>query len=309
MTSFWGELKRRNVVRVAVAYVIIAWLILQVGDTLAPALRLTDRVNTVLAFFLILGFPMALFFAWAFELTPEGIKKEKDVDRSESVTHLTGRKLDYLIIGVLMVALGYFAYDKFVTNPTQKEVLTHTASRADQVTESSATDRAIAVLPLVVIMDSHHPSRVYDDDTVIAGGTNADVVSDILLDLPIRRQKEAVSPEWHRDEEILGFRPDLIIIHYSAFRQNYDAGPRSRLRLLIEYFADTDTQFLIYGRRDGAWLQEAMTELLSQLASDQPGLLGRVHVFGLLDHGGPSWRDPAIAASFKLFVKRILALA
>ncbi len=105
MASVWGELKRRNVVRVAIAYVIIAWLILQVGDTLAPALRLTNWVNTVLAFFLILGFPLAIFFAWAYELTPEGLKKEIDVDRAKSMTHVTGRKLDFAIIGLLAMAL------------------------------------------------------------------------------------------------------------------------------------------------------------------------------------------------------------
>ncbi len=133
MASVWGELKRRNVVRVAIAYLIIAWLILQVGDTLASALRLADWVNTVLAFFLILGFPMALFFAWAFELTPEGLKKEKDVDRSRTITHVTGRKLDFVIIGLLAVALGYFVYDKFVAGPV----------------EPQDSAKSIAVLPFV----------------------------------------------------------------------------------------------------------------------------------------------------------------
>jgi TolB-like protein/Flp pilus assembly protein TadD len=109
MGQFFEELKRRNVFRVAIAYVIVAWLILQVGDALAPALRLPDWVNTLLAFFLILGLPIALIFAWAFELTPEGLKREKDVDRSESITHITGRKFDFIIIGTMAVALIYFA--------------------------------------------------------------------------------------------------------------------------------------------------------------------------------------------------------
>ena len=114
MTSVWDELKRRNVIKVAIAYVIVAWLTLQIGDTLGPALRLPEAVNTALAFFLILGFPLAVFFAWAFELTPEGIKKEKDVDRSQSITHVTGRKLDFIIIGVMAFAIAYFLADKFV---------------------------------------------------------------------------------------------------------------------------------------------------------------------------------------------------
>jgi hypothetical protein len=65
MTSLFNELKRRNVIRVAIAYVVIAWIVLQVGETLAPALHLPEWVDSLLAFFLILGFPIALFFAWA----------------------------------------------------------------------------------------------------------------------------------------------------------------------------------------------------------------------------------------------------
>ncbi len=115
--SLYNELKRRNVFKVVIAYVIVAWLLLQVSDTLVPALHLPDWFHSGVAFVLILGFPVAIIFAWAFELTPEGLKKEKDVDRSESITHITSRKLDFVVIGLLVVALGYFAYDKFVLDP------------------------------------------------------------------------------------------------------------------------------------------------------------------------------------------------
>ena len=143
-----SELRRRNVFRVAIAYVIIAWLILQVGDTLAPALHLGEWVNSALVFFLILGFPIALFFAWAFELTPEGLKKEKEVDRSESITHLTGRKIDYLIIAALILALSYFTFDKFVLDPARDAELVQatTNSVTEQAAKTSASDRSIAVL-------------------------------------------------------------------------------------------------------------------------------------------------------------------
>jgi TolB-like protein len=103
--SFYEELKRRSVFRVAIAYVVIAWLILQVGDTLAPALYLPDSINTVLAYFLILGFPLAIFLAWAYELTPGGLKREKDIDRSQPGTHTTNNKLYFTIIGLLVVSL------------------------------------------------------------------------------------------------------------------------------------------------------------------------------------------------------------
>jgi len=141
-----AELKRRNVFRVAIAYVIVAWLVLQVGDTLAPALQLGEWVNTLLAFFLILGFPIALIFAWAFELTPEGIKKEKDVDRSQSVTQQTGKKVDRLIITVLVMAVAFFAFDKFVLDPSRDAELIEAAAQT-AAEEQAIEHNSIAVLP------------------------------------------------------------------------------------------------------------------------------------------------------------------
>ena len=157
--SLFKELKRRNVFKVAAAYIIVGWLIMQAGEVMGPALHLPEWVNSLLAFFLILGFPLALFFAWAYELTPEGIKKEKDIDRSQSVTHVTGRKLDYLIIAVLVVALGYFAFDKFVFQPSRDAELVQATTEAvtDQVTTEpealAVSDNSIAVLPFVNMSD------------------------------------------------------------------------------------------------------------------------------------------------------------
>ena len=132
--SLFAELKRRNVFRVGIAYIVLAWLLLQVGDTLAPALRLPEWVNSALAFFLILGFPLAIFFAWAFEMTPEGLKLEKDVDREKSITPQTGRKLDRTIIALLVVALGYFVWQsQKVPEP--------------ELAERVAGQESIAVLP------------------------------------------------------------------------------------------------------------------------------------------------------------------
>ena len=133
--SLLTELKRRNVFRVGGAYLVLAWLLLQIGETLAPALHLPEWVNSALAFFLILGFPLALFFAWAFELTPEGLKLEKHVDRDESITPQTGRKLDRTIIILLVVALGYFIWQS-VKSPVPEEVVATVAG-----------EPSIAVLP------------------------------------------------------------------------------------------------------------------------------------------------------------------
>jgi len=139
--SFFDELKRRNVFKVAAAYIIVGWLIMQAGEVMGPALNLPDWVNSMLAFFLILGFPPALIFAWAFEMTPEGLKKERNVDRSQSIVQLTSRKLDFAIIGMLAVALAYFVYEK-----SSSPVIVEQINESDSTTAESIQP-SIAVLP------------------------------------------------------------------------------------------------------------------------------------------------------------------
>ena len=170
------------------------------------------------------------------------------------------------------------------------------------------TPRPPAAEPLVVLMDSPHPARVYDEETRAANATNADVLSDILLDLPIRRQRESIGPDWHRDEEILQFEPELIVIHYSGFRQEDGSGPRERLKLLISYFVESDTRFLVYSRAYEEDLEQNMENLLADLAVGHPGLMSRIGVFGLNDYGPPSWLNPLTANPLKLRVMEILGL-
>jgi TolB-like protein/Tfp pilus assembly protein PilF len=165
--SFFEELRRRNVFKVAAAYIIVGWLIMQAGEVLSPALRLPEWVNSALAFFLILGFPLAIFFAWAFEITPEGLKKEKDVDRSKSITTATGKKLNHTITIVLVLALALFAYDKFVLDPDRDaaEIATAVQDAQDQATPAVATeetDNSIAVLPFVN-MSSDQEQEYFSD--------------------------------------------------------------------------------------------------------------------------------------------------
>ncbi len=159
MASLWGELKRRNVVRVTVAYVIVGWLILQFADVLVPLLALPEWVGRLIFLLLLVGFPLALFFAWAYELTPEGLKKETDVDRSESITHITGRKLDFIVIGVLMLALVMFAVERFVLLPDRTQPI-------DAPDEIVATEvqQSIAVLPFLNM--SADPEQEYFGDGI-----------------------------------------------------------------------------------------------------------------------------------------------
>ncbi len=141
--SFFTELKRRNVFRAGIAYVIIGWLLAQVAELAFDAFGAPDWVLKSVLFILVLGLPLVLFVAWAFEVTPEGIKLEKNVDRSQSITAQTGRKLDFIIIGVLVVAVGFLLVDKFLLSvsegPPEEIIATETQS--------------IAVLPFVNMSD------------------------------------------------------------------------------------------------------------------------------------------------------------
>ena len=106
MTSFVSELKRRNVLRVAAAYAVVAWIIIEAGSVLLPTFGAPESVFQIYVIIVVIGFLVSLVFAWVFELTPEGVKLEKNVDRSASITQRTGRKLDFVIIGLLVIALG-----------------------------------------------------------------------------------------------------------------------------------------------------------------------------------------------------------
>ncbi|NOR19013.1 MAG: hypothetical protein GQ538_02865 [Xanthomonadales bacterium] len=151
--SLFKELKRRNVFKVAIAYMIVGWLLLQVSDTLVPALHLPDWFHSGVAFVLILGFPLAIIFAWAFEITPDGLRKEKEVDQLQSITQTTGQKLNFTIIALLIAALAYFAWDKFVPNPGSDVDMTQTVPAIEKTDLSGSSaarksdKKSIAVIP------------------------------------------------------------------------------------------------------------------------------------------------------------------
>src|SRR5262245_9291248 len=112
--SLLAELQRRNVFRVAAAYLALGWVVAQVTSLMIPALNLPPSVLSIVVWIGVAGFPFVLLFAWAFEITPEGLKREREVDRSGSITHLTAKRLDYLTIGIVAVAIGLFVFDRFV---------------------------------------------------------------------------------------------------------------------------------------------------------------------------------------------------
>ncbi len=143
--SLIAELKRRNVFRVGVAYAIVGWLLIEVASVLLPTFDAPDWVMKAFSSLVILGFPLALIFAWAFELTPEGIKREAEVDRAESTTHVMGRKLDFAIIGLLAIALIFVVLDNYILEAEPE--LTEVAAEPVLAAEAVARDKSNAVLP------------------------------------------------------------------------------------------------------------------------------------------------------------------
>jgi len=137
MGQFFEELKRRSVFRVGVAYLVVSWLLIQVADTVFPHIGLSsDAITTVIAI-LAIGLVPALILSWFLEITPEGVTRDQGADHDVSSAYHAGRKFDFIIIGVMAVAITYFMVDKFVwtidLDPT-------TSGR-------SAPERSIAVLP------------------------------------------------------------------------------------------------------------------------------------------------------------------
>ena len=143
--SFFSELKRRNVARMAGLYLVGAWLIVQVAGTVLPMFGAPDWLPRTVVILLAIGFIPALIFSWVFELTPEGLKRDEDVPAEKSIGPQTARRMDRMIIAVLVLALGYFAVDKFVLAPRRSPALSPN--------QSNTNARSIAVLPFENLSD------------------------------------------------------------------------------------------------------------------------------------------------------------
>jgi len=174
---FIEELKRRNVIRVGIAYVVVGWLVSQVAEFAIETFGAPDWVLKIFVVFLMLGFPVVAVFAWAFEMTPDGIKLERDVDRSQSIVKHTRRKLDYTIVFVLVLALGYFIFDEFQDQAIETaSTIAQTSAQAEAsiAIDASPVDPSIAVLPFADMSP--------DQDQ----GYFSDGISEELLNLLVR---------------------------------------------------------------------------------------------------------------------------
>ena len=177
--SFLNELKQRNVLRVAIFYLAGSWLLIQVLETLFPIFRLDETSIQIVVIIIAIGFIPALILSWVFEMTPEGLKRDKDVDRSAPASIESGNGLDKIIIAILVLALGYFAVDKFVLDPARDAEIVETATERARIEAlyESYGDKSIVVLPFVNM--SADPDQDYF----------ADGISEELLNLLARIQE------------------------------------------------------------------------------------------------------------------------
>jgi len=168
--SLFEELKRRNVIRVGIAYAVGAWVVLQLTDVVGEILELPEWGGKLILLAVVVGFIPALIIAWAFELTPEGVKRESEVDRSQSIVRSTGKKLNTVIIVLLTVAISYLVFDKFAVPILDDAAETPTGVAATEPAPLTAPagapeidQKSIAVLPF------ENRSRLAEDEFFVEG--------------------------------------------------------------------------------------------------------------------------------------------
>ena len=310
--SIIQELKQRKVFRVAAVYLVIAWGILQVVDVISDPLSLPQWFSTVTILLLAVGFPIALVFSWIFDLGPDGPVRTS-VDENLNAGFRGGLEVALLLL--LIVGIGWLIFRDL--------------SGQEGNIKPSGTS------PVVILMDTYAARGVYDEETRRKSGTNADVLSDILGDLPIISQKETIGSTWDREVQILKQQPSLVLIHRSAFfhSMNQDLGvgyptdaedyserffrlyqiADNKLVALLGYFAQwsDDVRFLVYSRgTGGGWKDpEYRAEWVHHAEGRFPELKDRISAMvvpgGLADG---SFMQPETAKLLRHKVQELLKL-
>jgi TolB-like protein/Tfp pilus assembly protein PilF len=252
--SFLSELKRRKVLRVGAAYIVTGWLVIQVVETILPAFGFGDSIVRYVTILLAVGLVPVLILSWAFELTPEGLKKDEDVARPASFSPRTGKTLDRVIMVALALGVAYFTVDKFVLSPQREAAETEqVATRIEQAREAGRTqaliesfgDRSIAVLPFVNM--SPDPDQEYFSDGI------SEELLNLLAGIPELRVISRTSAFAFKGKDInlvdVAERLDVAHILEGSVRKSGD-----RLRItaqLIEARTDTHLWSETYDRDMG----------------------------------------------------------
>ncbi len=259
MAGLFEELKRRNVVRVGIAYLVAAWLALQVVDLVVESVSAPAWVMQVILLLTALGFPLALGFAWAFELTPEGLMLERDVDRSKSITPQTGRRLDRLIIVVLVIAVGLLLTDKFLLRDTDQAELT--VQVPDESPAPQSSRRSIAVLPFVNRSNAQ-------DDVFFVDGIHDDILTQLAKISSLKVISRTSVMQYRNTEKpmrIIGKELAVATIMEGSVQR---AGKRVRIKVqLIDANTDEHLWAEVYDRElTAANIFEIQTEMATAIA-------------------------------------------
>ena len=218
----WGvsviaELKRRNVFRVALLYLVAGWVILQVAQLLFDVLKLPDWTSRLVLGLLALGFPLALIFSWVYELTPEGLKREHEVERNASITAETARKLDLIVVGLLVIAIVVVAVERFIPRTAPIPAATDAASGASSAEAPvQAAAKSIAVLPFADMSAGK-------DQEYFADGLSEELLN-LLAKLPELRVIGRTS-----SFQFKGRNEDLRVIGAEAQRRAHPGGERAEV--------------------------------------------------------------------------------
>ena len=210
--SVFSELKRRNVFRVAALYLVAAWVLLQIGDLLFGLLGLPAWSNKLLFAALVLGFVPALIFSWVYELTPEGLKREHEVERNASITAETARKLDLIVVALLVVAIVVVAVERFLPRTEPVPTATYAGSEASSADAPvQAAEKSIAVLPFADM------SAGKDQELADLKEKEGDVAAYQIAEVHAFRGEDDLAFEWlqraydQRDSGVLSIKDDRLM--------------------------------------------------------------------------------------------------
>lgn len=292
--TFLAELKRRNVIRTAILYAVASWLLLQVAELLFDAMELPAAWLRLVLALLILGFPLVLLFSWVFELTPEGLKREKDVDRSESITAQTGRRINTVIIVLLVLAIGAVALDRLMPEQAPSpEAAVAEAAAGESEPVATAPEQSIAVLPFVDLSPSGDQGHFSDGI--------AEEILNVLVRIEGLKVASRTTAWGFKGQEALGipFMAEKMNVRHILEGSVRKSGEQVRITAqLIDAQSD---QHLWSETYDRTLTAESIFEIQDDIAVAIAGQMGIIMDPGSLNalHAG----DTAILDAYELYLE------